>query len=57
MDADTDQHGPAPMHRRTAIPVAADAPPCYRADRSHVADRAGRVHARAVLVPRAGRAG
>jgi len=57
MDADTDQHGPAPVHRRAAIPVAADAPPRYRAHGAHVADRAGRVHARAVLVPRAGRAG
>jgi len=57
MDADTDQHGPAPMHRRTTIPVAADTAPCHRAHRAHVADRAGGVHARAVLVPRAGRFG
>jgi len=57
VDPDTDQHGPAPMHRRTTIPVAADATPCHRAHRAHVADRAGGVHARAVLVPRAGRDG
>lgn len=54
VDADADQHGPAPVHRRAAVPVAADAPPGHRAHHAHVADRAGRVHARAVLVPRAG---
>lgn len=56
MDADTDQHGPSPVHRRTTVPVTADTPPCHRAHRTHVADRAGGVHARAVLVPRTGRA-
>lgn len=57
VDADADQHGPTPVHRRAAVPVAADAQPGRRAHRAHVADRARRVHARAVLVPRAARPG
>lgn len=57
VDVDADQYGPAPVHRRAAVPVAADAPPRHRAHRADVADRAGGVHARAVLVPRAGRTG
>lgn len=55
VDADVDQYGPVPVHRRTAVPVAADAPPGRRAHHVDVADRARRVHARTVLVPRAGR--
>jgi len=57
VDADADQHGPASVHRRAAVPIAADASPCHRTHRAHVADRAGGVHASAVLVPRAGRDG
>lgn len=57
VDAVADQHGSTPVHRRAAVPVAADAPPGHRAHRVHVADRARRVHARAVLVPRAARPG
>lgn len=57
VDADADQHGPTPVHRGAALPVAAHATPGRRAHHVHVADRAGRVHAGAVLVPRAGRPG
>jgi len=57
VDADADQHGPASVHRRAAVPIAADASPCHRAHRAHVADRIGGVHASAVLVPRTGRHG
>lgn len=53
VDVDSDQHGPAPVHRGTAVPIAADAPAGRSAHRVHVADRVNRVHARAVLVPRA----
>jgi len=57
VDVDADQHGPVSVHRRAAVPIAANAPPCRRAHRAHVADRTGGVHASTVLVPRAGRDG
>jgi len=55
VDAHPDQHGPAPVHRHTAVPVAVDAPAGRRAHRVHVANSADGVHARAVLVPRTAR--
>lgn len=53
VDVDSDQHGPAPVHRSTAVPIAADAPTGCSAHRVHVADRLNGVHACAILVPRA----
>lgn len=53
VDADSDQHGPAPMHRSTAVPIATDARAGCSAHRVHMADRVNGIHACAVLVPRA----
>lgn len=55
MDADTDQHGQAPVHRRATVQIATDAQAGRRAHRTHVAHRADRVPARAVMVPRTDR--
>lgn len=57
VDADIDQHGPVPVHRRASVPVAIDARPSGRTHGDHLDDRVDVVHARAVLVPRTGRRG
>lgn len=52
LDADTDQHGQAPVYRRAAVQIATDTQTGRRAHRAHVVHRADCVPARSVLVPR-----